>query len=519
VLAQRLSADPRRRVLLCEAGRDFPPGREPADIADCYWVPAYLNPAYHWPELRAVPTAGSAPRKYEQARLLGGGSAINAQMANRGSPEDYAEWVRRGAQGWDWSDVLPYFGRVEERIPVSRVPAERWSGHAQAIAQAWREEGREFLPDQNGEFRDGWFPITFSNINDRRVTAAAGYLDEATRRRANLELATDTMVTGLVFEGRRCVGVRSSRGELRAGEVILAAGAIHSPALLLRAGIGPGAELQRLGIPLLADAPRVGKGLMDHPAISISAYVKPGARLNALAHRHAVLALRFTSMPGAPSSDMLAIPATKSTWHAVGERIGSVLVVLYKPFSESGEVRLASPDWRVAPEVHFDLLSERRDLERMVAAVRWAARLHDAPALRAVTSDPFAAFYSPRIRKYFAVNGRNRAVMSLLGRLLDSPLRKLLVERVVTEAPPVSALLQDDAVCEAFIRKAATGIWHASCTCRMGSVTDEEGRVRGVEGLRVADASIFPVAPRANTNFPVMMAAEKIASAITRADK
>jgi 5-(hydroxymethyl)furfural/furfural oxidase len=152
----------------------------------------------------------------------------------------------------------------------------------------------------------------------------------------------------------------------------------------------------------------------------------------------------------------------------------------------------------------------------MMAAVRWTARLHDTPALRAVASDPFAAFYSPRIRKYFAVNRKNRFIMSLLAKILDGPdaLRSLFIERIVTEAPAVSKLLEDDAACEAFIRKAATGIWHASCTCRMGSVTDPEGRVLGVEGLRVADASIFPVAPRANTNFPVMMAAEKIAGAI-----
>ena len=257
---------------------------------------------------------------------------------------------------------------------------------------------------------------------------------------------------------------------------------------------------------------------MDHPAVSICAWVKPHARLNEVARRHAVVALRFTSMPGAPSSDMLAIAATKSTWHAVGERIGSILVVLYKPFSEGGEVRLASPDWRAEPEVRFDLLSDRRDLERMMASVRAAARLHETAALRAVTSDPFAAFYSQRIRKYFAVNRRNRVVMEGLARLLDGPaaLRSALIHRAVTEAPPIRELLEDDASCAAFVRKAATGIWHASCTCRMGSVTDEAGRVRGVAGLRVADASIFPVAPRANTNFPVMMAAEKIADAIAR---
>lgn len=529
VLAQRLSARSGHRVLLCEAGRDIPPGCTPEDIANWYWVPAYLNPAYQWPELRAVAAEGTLPRKYEQARVLGGGSAINAQMANRGSPEDYEEWVRRGARGWGWADVLPYYRKLERdmdcdgplhgsegRIPVTRVFPPGWSGHAQALAEAWRAEGYEFLPDQNGEFRDGYFAIAFSSAYERRVSAAMGYLDGATRQRGNLEIATDTHVTGLVFEGRRCVGVRTAGGELRANEVILAAGAIHSPAILLRAGIGPSQELQRLGIPTLADSPRVGKGLMDHPAVSISAYVKPHARLNAAARRHAVVALRFSSMPGAPASDMMAIVATKSTWHAVGERIGSVLLVLVKPFSEGGEVRLSSADWRAEPEVRFNFLSDARDLERMMASVRWAARLHDTPALRAATSDPFAAFYSPRIRKYFAVNHRNRILMNGLASLLDGPaaLRRALIQRVMSEAPSVRELLEDDESCAAFVRKAATGIWHASCTCRMGTVTDAEGRVLGVEGLRVADASIFPVAPRANTNFPVMMAAEKIADAV-----
>jgi 5-(hydroxymethyl)furfural/furfural oxidase len=541
VLAHRLSANRAQRVLLCEAGRDILPGRAPQDIADGYWVPAYLNPAYQWPELRAVPSEGSAPRKYEQARVMGGGSAINAQMANRGSPEDYGEWVRRGALGWGWADVLPYFRKVERdldcdgplhgkegRIPVSRVFPPGWSAHAQALAEAWRAAGHEFLPDQNGEFRDGYFAIAFSSADERRVSAAMGYLDEATRLRENLTIAADTHVTGLVFAGRRCVGVRArtrtGEQEFRANEVVLAAGAIHSPALLLRAGIGAGAALQALGIPVVADLPGVGRGLVDHPAVSVCAYVKPHARLNEAARRHAVVALRFSSMPGAPASDMMAIVATKSTWHAVGERIGSVLVVLYKPFSESGEVRLSSAGWRAEPEVRFNLLSDPRDLERMMASVRWAARLHDTPALRAVASDPFAAFYSPRIRKYFAVNRRNRLAMSLLARLLDGPaaLRRALIERVVTEAPPLGVLLQDDAACAAFVRRAATGIWHASCTCRMGAegdpkaVTDPQGRVLGVAGLRVADASIFPAAPRANTNFPVMMAAEKIADAMLR---
>src|SRR5690349_4071219 len=228
-MAHRLSAKSANKVLLCEAGQDTPPGNEPAEIRDSYPGTAYFDPRFHWTELKVRtqvvshnnPQAAPPPlRKYEQARVLGGGSSINGQLANRGAPTDYDEWEARGAEGWGWKDVLPYFRKLETDldfdgeyhgksgpIPIRRIMPKDWNGHAKAVAEAFRQAGYEFLPDQNGEFRDGYFPITISNAEEQRVSAAIGYLDAETRRRDNLTISTNTQMQSLLFEGRRCVGI------------------------------------------------------------------------------------------------------------------------------------------------------------------------------------------------------------------------------------------------------------------------------------------------------------------------
>jgi 5-(hydroxymethyl)furfural/furfural oxidase len=549
VMANRLSAQSAHRVLVCEAGQDTPDGRVPPEILDSYPGTAYFDPRFHWTELKAHteiishnnPQENRPPlRKYEQARVLGGGSSINGQLANRGAPSDYAEWEARGAAGWGWRDVLPYFKKVERdldfdgpfhgregRIPVRRIFSDLWNGHAKAAAAAFAAAGFEYLPDQNGEFKDGYFPITISNAYDRRVSAAIGYLDSATRLRPNLSISTQTVVTGLLLEGARCIGVKAlvagREQEFRGGEVILCSGAIHSPAHLLRAGIGPPGQLRDLGIPVVAALPGVGQGLMDHPSISLSAFVKPEARLNGLTRRHILVGLRYSSgIGGAPSGDMFVVAVNKSAWHAVGEQIGSLLLAVYKTYSETGQVRLAAADWRREPIVEFNLLSDRRDLERLMDAFRRAGRMQQSPALQGVTSDPFPASYSERVKKVGEVTPRNRLITATLARLLDGPamLRRALIDKVIVEGFRFDELMRDDDALEAFTRRAAIGVWHASCTCRMGreddpmAVTDTAGRVRGVAGLRVVDASLFPVVPCANTNFPTLMTAEKIADAV-----
>src|SRR3979490_3414475 len=255
VMAHGLSASSANKVLLCEAGQDTPPGNDPPEIRDSYSGKAYFDPRFHWTELKVTtqivshnnPQADRPPlRKYEQARVLGGGSSINGQLANRGAPTDYDEWEARGAAGWGWNDVLPYFKKVERdldfdgpfhgkdgRIPVRRIPQAHWSRHAAAVGEACKLAGYPFLPDQNGEFVEGYFPVTHSNAAEQRVSAAMGYLDAETRTRANLPISTDPQVKSLLFEGTRCVGVTAmvagQEQEFRAGrEVILSSGAIHT---------------------------------------------------------------------------------------------------------------------------------------------------------------------------------------------------------------------------------------------------------------------------------------------------
>jgi 5-(hydroxymethyl)furfural/furfural oxidase len=549
VMAHRLSARSANKVLLCEAGQDTPPGNEPPEIRDSYSGTAYFDPRFHWTELRVTtqivshnnPEADRPPlRKYEQARVLGGGSSINGQLANRGAPNDYHEWEARGAVGWSWKDVLPYFKKVERdldfdgplhgkdgRIPVRRIPQAHWTRHSQAVAEACKLAGYSFLPDQNGEFVEGYFPVTHSNQAEQRVSAAMGYLDPETRRRANLTISTNTQVSELLFEGTRCVGVKAQidgrEQQFRGREVVLSCGAIHSPAHLLRAGIGPVGHLKAMGIPVVMGLEGVGQRLMDHPSIALSSFIRRGARMNAHTRRHVQVALRYSSgLSGVPGGDMFVVVLSKSAWHAVGAQIGSLLTCVYKTYSETGQVKLASRDPWAEPIVEFNLLSDRRDLDRLMSGFRKTAALQMSTPLSAVTDKPFPASYSDRVRRIGVVNAKNRILTAIAAALMDGPaaLRSTMIDRFVVEGFTFDQVMRDDEALEAFVRKAAIGVWHASCSCRMGrpddpmAVVDTQGRVKGIQGLRVVDASIFPVVPCANTNFPTLMAAEKIAAAM-----
>ena len=548
VLAHRLSSKSTSKILLCEAGQDTPPGSEPSEILDSYSGTAYFDPRFHWTELKVTtqvvshnnPEERPPLRKYEQARVLGGGSSINGQLANRGAPTDYDEWEARGAAGWSWKDVLPYFRKVERdldfdgpfhgkdgRIPVRRIPREHWTGHSQAVAEACKLAGYAYLPDQNGEFADGYFPVTHSNQSEQRVSAAMGYLDRETRKRANLTISTNTQINELLFEGTRCVGVKARvngrEQEFRGREIILSCGAIHSPTHLLRAGIGPVGHLKDMGIPVLMGLEGVGQRLMDHPSISLSSFVRRGARMNEHTRRHIQLGLRYSSeLPGTPKGDMFVAVLSKSAWHAVGAQIASLLTFVNKTYSETGQVKLASRDPLTEPIVEFNLLSDRRDLDRLMSGFRKMAELQMSAPVRAATDKPFPASYTDRVRKIGVVSARNKILTSIAATLMDGPaaLRHYVIDKFVVEGFTYDDVMNDDEALEAFVRKAAIGVWHASCSCRMGraddpmSVVDTQGRVKRVQGLRVVDASIFPVVPCANTNFPTLMAAEKIAEAM-----
>jgi 5-(hydroxymethyl)furfural/furfural oxidase len=546
VLASRLSERAANRVLLVEAGRDVSAATMEPELSDSYPGTAYINPANLWPGLtiRSTTRGGhnrpdaATRRPYAQARILGGGSTINGQMANWGVPSDYDEWEELGAAGWGWEDVFPFFRKLETDLDypgpghgsdgpmaVRRIPLEQWSEHQRAIARSLSGMGFAALKDQNGDFGDGWFPLVHNNRGEARVSAATAYLDEAVRRRPNLRIVTDTQVVGLTFGGRRCVGarLRNSAGEtgVSARTVVLSAGAVHSPAMLLRAGIGPSDQLKALDIPVVHALPGVGRGLMDHPQIAIGAYLKRHARLNGETGRHVHMGLRYTSsIPDAPQGDMFMGAVSRTAWHAVGRQLGAVTVWVNKTFSRDGEVRLVSRDWRVAPDVDFRLLSDGRDLERLKEGFRLMAKVQMSEALREVCDLPFPASYTDRARQVGAYSTKNRLLTGAMAAMLEGPaaLRGALMRRFILSRHDLQDCLREEAALEDFIYESVAGIWHASCSCRMGgaddrmAVTDNRGRVRGVDGLMVCDTSVFPSVPSANTNFPAMMVAEKIAA-------
>ena len=276
-----------------------------------------------------------------------------------------------------------------------------------------------------------------------------------------------------------------------------------------------------MGIPVLQGLAGVGQRLMDHPSISLSSFVRRGARMNRHTRRHMQMGLRYSSgLPGIPAGDMFVVVITKSAWHAVGEQIGSLLTFVNKTYSETGQVKLASRDPHEPPVVEFNLLSDKRDLDRLMSGFRKMAAIQMSDTVRAVTDKPFPAAYTDRVRKIGVVNTKNRILTNIAATLMDGPaaLRHFMIDNFVVEGFTLDDVLNDDEALEAFVRKSTIGVWHASCSCRMGSaddpmaVVDNQGRVKGVQGLRVVDASIFPVVPCANTNFPVLMSAEKIAA-------
>ncbi|BDT59477.1 glucose dehydrogenase [Massilia varians] len=541
VLANRLSADPGMRVALIEAGTDTPPGAVPAEILDSYPMPLFWGERYIWPELKARATAGAAPKVYEQGRVMGGGSSINVQAANRGLPRDYDGWARDGADGWGWDEVLPYFRKLERDldfpdsplhgskgpIPIRRIMPDAWPRFCHAFAAGLRSSGLPYLDDQNAEFGDGLFPAAFSNIDDRRVSTAVGYLDAATRARPNLRIHAGMRVEQLVMRQGAASGViavdaRGNRVRFAAREVIVSAGALQSPALLQRAGIGDARLLRELGVPVVADRPGVGRNLQDHPALTFCHFLAPEFRMPLARRRASMTAARFSSqLDGCEPGDMYMSSATRAAWHALGNRLGLFFLWCNRPYSR-GQVRILSSDPLVAPEVELNLLSDERDLERMALGVRRLAQVLQRTDLHRHPGDFFPAAFSPRIKALSRVSPANDLLTRLLGIGLDTPapLRRWIIERFVTGGQRMAALLADEAALHAFIRKSVFGVWHASGTCRMGpahdrqAVTDSEGRVYGVANLRVVDASLMPSLPSANTNIPTIMMAEKIADAI-----
>lgn len=545
VLAGRLSADPRLKVALVEAGPDTPPGNVPDVIADSYPGLAYFDPRFHWPDLRVYTRSprgnagGVKDSKLEQARVMGGGSSINGQFAVRGYAEDYDEWAAMGLPGWNYEGMLPYLKRLERDqdfpggchgsdgpLPIRRLFPEQWAGYSRAMSEAMQAAGFAYHADLNGNELDGIFPLPLVNENDRRVSTAMAYLDAAARARPNLTILANSEVEALRLEGRRVVGItlrRQGQSEaIDAREVVISAGALHSPALLMRNGIGPGGHLRDKGIQVVADVPGVGENLMDHPHISVGTFLAPAARLPASQRRHIFFGLRYSSgVEGGTPGDMLMMPANRTGWHPLGMRIGSLGVCVNKSFSR-GVVRLAGKEPGREPFVDINMLSDGRDLARLVDAFRRIYRLMESPAVKDVTHGWFLAGYTDEVRALQVRSLANWFKVIGAATLVDfsRATREWLYRQRFGSSEKLRRMMKDEQALTDWVKSSVWSGWHVSGTCRMGgsedpmAVLDARLRVRGVDGLRVVDASVMPTIVRANTNISTIAIAEKASDII-----
>ena len=289
----------------------------------------------------------------------------------------------------------------------------------------------------------------------------------------------------------------------------------------MRSGIGPHEHLAGRGIATVADLPGVGGNLQDHPSVSISAYLPPATRSrDALRHNYANLVYSSTQA-GCPANDMVMMVVIKSAWHEVGKRIGTLSTYVGKTFS-TGSVRLHPQAPQGSPEVRFNWLSDARDMRRAAGSFRWMAELIGSGAAPQACSNPFTVGFSEKVKKLGQKTPVNAALTWTAAQALDaSPvLRGLIIKHVITGGLSLDGLLRSPAALEDYLRASVTGIWHPCGTCRMGartdplSVTDSDGRVIGVDGLYVADASVIPEIPTTNLNLPTLMVAEKLAAQI-----
>lgn len=497
-LAARLSEDPTRSILLLEAGLNYRSHETPAAIRSANHFPLFANERYLWPKLLARRTDVQEPRLYLRGRGVGGSSTINAQIAIRGMPEDFDRWAELGCAGWSSKEVLSSFIRLEDDvncgdapyhgqggpIPIYRTPVEQWGAVDRAFRTAALDLGYSWTEDHNAPHGTGVSPWAMNRRAGVRVSTNDGYLEPA-RSRPNLTIRGQALVDRVEFEGKRAKGVHVHTGagweQFYTREVILCAGAVHSPAILLRSGVGPAEELRHLGISLVADSPHVGHNLGEHPALFVTFDLSTEAQAGSIHDRVGNCCLRYSSgLPGTGANDMVLFPV--NLLYGLGElqlAHGGLGVSVMQTFSR-GRLHLTTDDPTVDPEIDFHLLSDERDFIRLRDGVRRLFNLARHPAMAAI------------------------------------------IEAVHVGASGLKPDLNDEGQLGQWIMAECGEFWHACGTCRMGaindrtSVVDPECRVIGVEGLRVVDASVMPEAPRANTNLTTIMIAEHVAARLTQ---
>jgi 5-(hydroxymethyl)furfural/furfural oxidase len=366
-----------------------------------------------------------------------------------------------------------------------------------------------------------------SNWPDKRASAAICYLDAATRARSNLTIVNGAVVTGFLLEGRRVTGVAARIGgvekQLNAREVILSAGGVHSPAFLLRSGIGPAGQLRELGIEVRADLPGVGENLSNHAIVFVGLLQKRGARQAESLRPHPMTAFRYSSgLPGAPPTDMYINVQCKTSWSPLGFQVANLAPTLLKPMAR-GRVSLVSRD--APPCVEFNFTGHELDLQRFMQGFRRCVDVLAHEEVRAMSGVTFPVKFNDRLRRLNRINAKNKIQSAVIAALIDlvPPLAGPIFSTLADRRVDLAELVADDDALAEHIRQNVAGMFHVAGTCRMGASTDRDavvdraGRVRGFDRLHVVDASIMPTVPRANTNIPTIMLAEKISASIVQA--
>jgi choline dehydrogenase len=500
IIAARLTEDAARSVLLLEAGPDYPDMESlPYKLKYGLLTAADIMPSDHDWKFTGRATAKAAPMLVPRGKVTGGSSAVNGQIFLRGIPEDFDAWAAAGNTEWSFAKVLPFFKKSEQDldfrgdfhgadgpVPIRRFKREEWLPPQEAFYEACLAAGFPEALDFNDPNATGVGPTPLNNLDGIRWSMNVAYLNPA-RHRPNLTIRPNCTIYRIVLQGKRATGVMAhSGGEsllFEADEVILSAGPIGSPHLLMLSGIGPADQLTSNGVSVLQDLPGVGQNLRDHPGVGMVWRPHPGYYMDPDLPRYQVL-LRYTAEGSHLRNDMQIFVSSFGTGRVDRGGDGRTPVgISMRPVLNlavgQGEIILQSPDPAVQPLLDYNFLAEEFDRQRLREGVRLCLRL--------VAHASFQELLGPRI------------------------------------APPEEALASDSTLDDWMMREVTT-THHISGTCRMGSVSDpmavvdQYGRVHGIERLRVADLSILPDCVRANTNATAIMVGERVSDFILRGD-
>jgi predicted dehydrogenase (TIGR03970 family) len=497
ILAARLSESGERRVALLEAGPDYPSVDVlPDKLRRGYVTAADILPSDHDWRFTGRATAEAEPMLVPRGRVTGGSSAINGEIFLRGIAEDFDAWAAQGNDRWSFAEVLPFYIRLERDldfgdapyhgssgpIPVTRWPRDQWLAPQSAFVEACLAAGFGECADHNAPGVSGVGAIPVNSLDGVRFSTNVGYLNPA-RERANLDIVADCTAQRIMFDGNRAVAVLARRGgdsvRFDANEIVLSAGAVGSPHLLMLSGVGPADQLRAAGVDVVHDLPGIGQNLRDHPHVYSTWQPRADWAMDPALPRYQVV-LRYTGPGSTLRNDMQILMVSFATNRVDrgGDGLTPAGITLQPVLNLSagqGELRLQSADPDAQPMIDFNFLSEAFDRQRLRDSLRLCVELAAHGA------------FGPSL-------GQRKA--------------------------PSDDVLTSDAELDAWMRREVSTTNHISGTCKMGPVSDrlavvaQNGRVHGLDGLRVVDASIMPDCVRANTNASTMMIGERMADLI-----